>query len=297
MSNVEVRWWWLISWFVLGLTTLIVLPACAAFEIVGRGARTEALGGAFIAGTDAAEAIWFNPAGNARVQQWRVGTTHALLYPGLDNGPNLSALAATMPLGPGGLQLGLSALNAEDWQEIVGAVAYGVAFSPRWAVGVTLRSSGWKTSGLSHRMWDIDMGGIYEVGWILPQVYLRLALVSSNILRANEAASGRGAGQGFRGIALAASIEVGQQQVLLEVERKNGQIEMRGGYETKVASLGPTRFRFGGRFTAVEVEAADLDVGFGYSLGSWQIDYAYTYPLWLTGLGGIHQISLVYNQR
>ena len=107
-----------------------------------------------------------------------------------------------------------------------------MAFSPRWAVGVTLRSSGWKTSGLSHRMWDIDMGGIYEVGWILPQVYLRLALVSSNILRANEAASGHGAGQGFQGIALAASIEVAQQQVLLEVERKNGQIEMRGGYET-----------------------------------------------------------------
>ena len=42
----------------------------------------------------------------------------------------------------------------------------------------------------------------------------------------------------------------------------------------------------------VKWEGRELDAGLGYGWKEWQFDYAYTYPLKLSGLGGTHWISL-----
>lgn len=289
--------WWRTSRLFLGWVSLLVnlTPGHAAFETAGRSAHPAALGGAFTAGVDAAEAVWFNPAGNARAQKWRVGITHSLLYPELEESPSLNVLSAARPLGRGGLQVGLSALSAEDWREQVAIVGYGRALHPRVAVGGSLRTGSWETGDLSHRSWSLDLGGIYEVGWVHSRVYVRMALVAKNITRANISAGGRAAGQTPQSIVLATSVNLAHHQVLAEVERRGGRAEVRTGYESRAPNN--VKFRLGASALASSWEEGELDVGIGYSWKRWHIDFAYSYPLQLTGLGGIHYLSLGYYQR
>lgn len=288
------RWSWRIKRCLLG-ALFACSSAWAAFEVSGSGARVAALGGAFGAGVDAAEGVWSNPAGNARVHKWRVGTTHVLLYPGLDESPALSALAASSPLAGGGLQLGISALAAQDWQEQVAVVGYGRGVHPRLALGLDARTGGWKTTGLSHRSWSLDAGGIYEVGWVHPRLYVRLGLVLRELRRAELASEGRA--EAPRGFTLAASFTTGQQQLVVDVERRSGQQWVRAGCETPLSTLGGMRFRVGGSASSGDWKSGDLSVGIGHHWRQWHFDFAYTYPLGPgTGLGGVHRLSLGYRQ-
>jgi hypothetical protein len=284
---------WLTSLLLLGLA----ISADAAFEIAGGGARASALGGAFTAAVDDVDAVWFNAAANGRVQRLRVGTTHALLYPGLDGTLSLNTMAAAVPVGSGGVQVGLSTLDFTDWHEQVGAVGYGMGLHPRFAAGATLRFSGWRTEGLSHRSWSVDLGGIYEVGWIHPRAYLRLGAALSNVNRANISAGGYVAGKTPRGFILGAALNLGQQEILIDVEHRGGWTEMRLGYETKSSSLRGATFRLGANAFSADWEVREVDVGVGHDWRQWHFDYAYAYPLVLTGLGGIHRLSLGYRQR
>ena len=279
----------LLSWFLVALAG----PAYPAFEITGGGARSAGLGGAFTAGVDV-EAVWFNPAANARAQKLRVGTAHTRLYSGLDESPSLSVLGVVLPVGGGSLQLGWSSLGGKDWREQVGIVGYGRALHQRVALGTALRCSGWKTSGLSHRVWSADLGGIYEVGWVRNKVYIRLGLMLTNIKRANIAASGDPAGKTPRGLVLAASANLGRQQVLMDLERRGGRTEFRAGYESPFSRARGLAFRLGGRFLPSDREAKQVDVGLGYRWNQWHFNYAYSHPLHPTGLGGIHRAGFEY---
>lgn len=286
----QVHWFWRISWLLMSLAG----QAYPAFEITGGGARSSGLGAAFTAGVDA-EAIWFNPAANAWAQKYRVGTTHAQLYSGLDESPNLNVLGAVLPLGGGSLQLGWSSLGVEDWREQVGLVGYGRALHQRFALGTSLRSSGWETRGLSHRVWSADLGAIYKVGWIHRRVYMRLGFMATNINRANIAASGHPAGKTPRGVVLAASVNLDRQQVLVDIERRRGRTEVRIGYETPFSSR--TRgvdLRLGGQLLSAGRVAKEVDLGLGYRWKQWYFDYAYIHPLHPTGLGGIHRGGFEY---
>jgi hypothetical protein len=289
--------WWRISGLLLGGLLAGVAPVGAAFEITSQGAQSAALGGAFAAGADAAESVWFNPAGSARLHKWRVGTTHALLYPGLDQSPHLSGLAVAGPFRGGGLQAGLSFLSAEGWREEVAVLGYGRALHPRVALGSSLRTSAWKAGDLSRRAWSLDLGGTYEVGFVHPRAYVRLGLVVKNLNRANIAAGGQAAGETPREWVMAASIGLEEQQILIDVERRDGRTEVRAGYEASTVSLGGARFRMGGSALGPGWTGRELNAGIGHSWKQWHFDYAYTYPLRLSGLGGAHRLSVGYRQR
>ena len=285
-----VHWFWRISWLPMALAG----PVYPAFEITGGGARSSALGGAFTAGVDA-EAIWFNPAANAWAQKYQVGTAHAQLYSGLDESPSLNVLGAVLPLGGGSLQLGWSSLGVEDWREQVGIVGYGMVLHQRLALGSSLRSSGWKTSGLSNRALSVDLGGIYKVGWIHHQVFMRLGLMLTNINRSNIAASGHPAGKTPRGVVLAANVNLDRRQVLVDIERRGGRTEVRAGFETPFSSrVRGVALRLGGSLLSSDREAKELDLGLGYKWKLWNFNYAYINPLHSTGLGGIHQAGFTY---
>jgi hypothetical protein len=288
---------WRIRSALLVLVLGTVLPVSAAFEINGQGARSTGLGGAFIAVTEAAEAAWFNPASNARMRRLQVSSSHALLYSGLEDSPSLNALAVVAPVAGGGLHLAFSALGGKDWNEEVVVVGYGRALHRRLAAGIGASSLGWRTTGRSQRKVSVDVGMVYEVGWVHPQAYVQVAGVAKNLNRANVAAGGQAAGRMPRILALGVGVLVAGQRILLDVERRDGRTEIRTGYEVRAASLWGTRFRFGGRVAASEWQGREMDVGFGHGWQQWQVDYAYTYPLQLEGLGGIHRISLGYSRR
>jgi hypothetical protein len=238
----------------------------------------------------------FNPAGSARVQKKGVGTTHALLYPGLDESPTLNALAANFPLRGGGAQVGLSVLGFEDWSEQVLVAGYGRPLHPRVSVGASIASRDWQVGRLSRRAWGLDLGGVYEAGWVLPRAYVRLALVLKNLNRPNLSAAGHGAGRTPVGVVAGASIEDAHQRILLDLERDGDYTRIRVGYENRPAGWGGTRFRLGADALFAPWENREMDVGLGHNWRQWHFDYAYSYPLRLEGLGGIHRVSIRWMQ-
>ena len=138
---------------------------------------------------------------------------------------------------------------------------------------------------------------MYEVGWIHPRIYARLGMVLSNVGRANISAAGHRAGETPRGVVLAAAFAVEQQEILIDVERRGGSTEMRLGYETRSLSLGGATLRMGVDSSSAEWEIGALNAGNGHSWGAWRFDYAYTYPLRLAELGGVHRFGLSYHRR
>lgn len=290
-------WLWRISWLLGGGGLLLDgQPAQAAFEWMGGGAQAFALAGAFVAARGSAEGIWFNPASSSQTRRFQVSSTHARLYPGLDEGLSLSALSAVLPLGRGAFQAGLSSLGFDEWREQVAVLGYGRQLHPRLGIGGSLRSQGWEASGLSRRTWSWDLGGVYEAGWIHPQVYLRLGVVGRNLNAANVAAGGQAAGRTPRLLVLAASLDWGTQTLLIDCERRGGRTQVRVGGESRAASLAGMVFRMGGSALVDEWEGRELDVGLGHTWRGWHFDYAYSYSLRLTGLGGIHWFSVGYQR-
>ena len=273
-------------------------PIHSAFEFTGTGARASALGGAQTAATGTADGIWFNPASNALRDTWQIGTAHALLYPGLDEPPTLHGLTAALPLsgrlGKNRVQVGLSFLSARNWDEQVTALGLSRPLHPRMAVGLALRSSAWSTVGLSHRAWDMNVGATYEVGWVHPEAYLRLAGVMENLRGSNRSSSGKKAGRSQRKFTIGASLELQGSVFYLDWENVDDRFETRFGLDSGSGPGGDIRIRAGASAVSFPWAGKEVTAGLGHRSGRWNYDYAYAYPLEATGLGGIHRFSLAF---
>lgn len=83
--------------------SLVPLPARAAFEDVGVGARVTGLGQAYTAVADDVYATYYNPAGLATLDRREFGTTYSRLLTGLSDGSNVqnSYFAYAHPLADG----------------------------------------------------------------------------------------------------------------------------------------------------------------------------------------------------
>ena len=204
-------------------------------------------------------------------------------------------MAAAVPVGFGSVHVGVSMLDFSGWKEQTAAVGYGKGFLERFAAGGTVRFSGWWAEDLSHRSVSLDIGGTYEVGWILPEVYLRMGAVLSNVNRANISAGGYAAGQTPMGAVLGASISMDHEEILVDFEHRGGYSQVRLGYETRELGWGGARLRFG-MIALSAKELGELDAGFGRIWNQWNLDYAYALPMFSTGgLGGIHRLSIGYH--
>ncbi len=69
---------------------VLARPAAAAYEDVGVGARTTALGNAFTGVADDVYSVYYNPAGLATLDRPEFGTTYSRLLTGLSDGSNVS---------------------------------------------------------------------------------------------------------------------------------------------------------------------------------------------------------------
>ena len=286
--------WWRISRVLLigfGLFCWSA-PLYAVFEITGEGARSSALGGAFTAISADPEAVWFNPAASARLLNKGFGTTHVLLYPGLEESPSLNGLAANFPLRGGGAQVGISVLGFEDWSEQVLVIGYGRPLHPRASIGASIASKGWQIGRLSRRIIGLDLGALYEVGWVLPRAYMRLALVLKNLSRPNLSAAGHEAGRTALEAVAGISIEGETQRGLLDLAREGYYNRIKVGYETRPDGWGGLELRLGAEALLGPWENREMDVGWGHNWQEWHFDYAYSYPMQLEGLGGIHRVSI-----
>lgn len=116
-------------------------------------------------------------------------------------------------------------------------------------------------------------------------------------MRSSLAAGGQVEAKPPRAYILAASLNSKTQQVLVDVERRAGQTQLRAGYESTVSSTGGMHFRLGGSAFTSAWDGGDLSVGLGHGWKGWYLDFSYTYPLGPSrALGGIHRLSLGYRK-
>jgi len=124
------------------LFSLLAVPARAAFEDTGTGAREVALGGAAVVASDDAFSLMVNPAGLAQVRRQEIVGEYSRLYAGLSDGSSLAQtyFGYARPVQWGGTlsagwkQFGVSNLYSErtlslgygEW--ITSRVAAGLAF-------------------------------------------------------------------------------------------------------------------------------------------------------------------------
>ncbi len=134
----------------LALLPALCLPARAAFEDLGFGARVPGMGDAFTGVADDLSSVYYNPAGLANLERPKAMASHAIFYSGLSDGSNLGlsslAFAAPVSSGRGGTigglwqQFSLSGVYYEKTAQ----VAWGYSFDKRsryekFSVGASLK--------------------------------------------------------------------------------------------------------------------------------------------------------------
>jgi len=261
----------------------VLSPVCAfaAFESVGISARPMGMGGAYVALADDTNAVVWNPAGLARLNERQVGLSYLELY-GL---VNYSFLAWAQPLrDKPNIAFSLSSSSDTDglYQELVLAAS---AAQPVWenlSLGINLKylssaaSIGEIAVG-SGRGISVDVGAQYAlargrlmVGLALPNL-LSYVAYSREALKHAEAASYSERLTRESRIGVAAQLDLISPKLsdtVAAFELTNGSPVFGLEHQVRNASL-----RLGWRLT--EGVSRGLTVGLGYRLGNFQLDYGF----------------------
>lgn len=269
-----------------------VIPAGAAFEVIGLSARTVALGYATIAEGQDPTGIWSNPAKRENdINNGMWSTTHGILLPGVDQAPTVSSLTGAMPFFGGVAQVGWSSLNSPVWSEQVAALGFGRSISSRFSLGGSVLSANWSAGTLSHRGWDGMLGVLYEVGWILPRVYMRMGLSAENLL-SNSVSVAAGA-MGRRAKTQGSfSLDLRSQRLLFGFENSRYGTLWRIGYEIATTGWGMILVRTGITVDLVQRHLRELSFGFGHKWRRIQFDYALVYNTFLQNRRGSHWVTV-----
>lgn len=294
------------------LLAIFIGTARAAFEESVVGARPAAMGEAFSAIADDANALSVNPAGLGWIQHRELATSYSRLYMGLTDGSNLGSggLAYTQPffkrglpkgaVGVGWQSFGLSQFYAEeifilsygrqilaDWQlpRFYAGTSlkwmrkdYKLGADPTAAANPYFKQYGLKAAGLS-----LDIGFLWR-----PLPNYSLAYSMSNVNRPDIGLHEKDLvphatrlGFAFHGSVFNAAVEGFSEPPLqsLHVGAEQwlaaGRFAMRGG------------FIFGNR------DMQHLTAGFGLRASALVIDYAFRLPVkGIESTNGTHRLSL-----
>ena len=151
--------------------------AGAQFLINGSGSRAQGLGGAYTAFAEGVEAIYWNPAGLARIEGIDASFTHTQLFADF-KGENVAFATA----GLGGV-IGLSGVaflsgdipvTTEEEQDGTGdtysandfaaGLSYARMMTDKFTAGITLKFIAQNIHKCSAFGWAFDIGGIYNTG-------------------------------------------------------------------------------------------------------------------------------------
>lgn len=264
----------------------------AAFLKVGAGARAAAMGGVPV--TEGPEAVYWNPAGLAGVKRPQAGLTHALLYG--EAAHDFVAFAAPAPGGAlgaaitrvdyGGLKgrdiTGAPAADFSAWDAAAslafarefGAVSAGISAKYlRGKIGGETGSGFAADAGL---IWRTPVKGVSAEAAVLnagPEFKFSgdkkpLPLTYSAGLRYSSPGKWLFAVEGIK------RPRDGDDELALGAEyRAAGPLCLRAGYNSKAARPGKSAKTSG--FGALD-NLRGLSAGFGVTLGSFGLDYAFT---------------------
>ncbi|MBU2574423.1 MAG: LysM peptidoglycan-binding domain-containing protein [Elusimicrobia bacterium] len=275
--------------------------ASAAFDDIGLGARAAAMGQAFSAVSNDANAINTNPAGLVLLKSPELAASYGKLYTGLwdDSAIGQGYFSLAFPVKkhiPGFMGVSWDELRLSDaYCETVFSGAYATTVSTALSVGASLKylrksyvsdiytesdplfiRNGYSKSGLG-----IDLGGLYRVN----DKYT-LALVLKNI---NQPDMGLG-GTDRLPVQIRTGIAYWLKKSLVDLD-----ISFKGGgYDV---SIGAERvfqrkylFRLG--FLAGNDSKRNVALGLGSRFGAVNFDYSFTLPIGgISGTTGSHRLA------
>lgn len=272
--------------------TALVAPVGAAFELGGGGAYTTSLGGAFSAGVESAETVWFNPAAAARLRIARMTSTHGTIFSSLSESPSIHSGSAAWPREWGTAQAGYSTLRADQWNESSLLFGLARAIHPRLALGAQVRTNSWDSGKYARRHWLGNIGGLYEAGWLTSNAYMRLSFVLANLGAKRVGANGRSTGQRASSYTMGMQVVSAERVLLFDAELQEGDWQLRAGYEVQVRDL--LKMRFGARVYAGDTVNRTWHTGMGYEWKKLHFDYAFSHSIDLSSFGATHRFGVGY---
>lgn len=141
-----------------GNTGTAVLPLLK----IGQGPRPAAMGESFTGLADDASAVYWNPAGLSRLDNWQVSLSHHQWFVDIKD----EVLHGAVPVGPGALGIGVIYAGEPDveyWDEPTGGFAYGRTWSTVVTAGYGLRLGTGYALGISAKGLYEDL--LEERGW------------------------------------------------------------------------------------------------------------------------------------
>ena len=262
---------------------------------LGAGARAMGMGNGYVALADDATAVYYNPAGMARLGTQQVSFLHTILFEGTiyDYIAYVYPLGAPGSLGIGAMRIGTDDIGRRDLTRDVGSfdasqtqvlLSYGRKFDGRYYAGATLKIVNQSIDNLSAYGYGLDMGGQIQI-WENLQAGLRLQDIIGARLRLAQDKERTPftvtAGMAYlRGLPWYGLTGVGT----FDFDRpENRSLKIRAGLEV----THPTGLSVRGGY-----DRDNLALGVGFRYQRLQIDYAYKF---VNDLTDSHRFSLTYS--
>lgn len=276
----------------------------AFFDTAGQSARAMGMGEVFLASSQDASGYWYNPAGLAKISSKQLGIGYGKPAAFISDLMTSQINFAT-PMGEnGGLGLGVAYGGISEANEMVLSGAYGLSFG-KLSIGGNVKVLRWAAEGqedlygggtdddISKVSFSLDLSAGYSLGQLfglddfMTGVYVRDAIMP------NISESGDDGGQlpieaGIGVMAVKNDVCVGG-----DVATFDGITVFRVGAESGITGSDLKirgGFIYGSDFED-ELEQADFNVGFGYTLKQVCFDYAYNYPVAIDETGGKHYVT------
>lgn len=283
------------------------------FDDLGNSARASALGGAFIAVSDAPYCLFYNPSAIYKLKNLSLSTSYTNLYPGIqDDNLNYFSLSGVIPLDiVGEFGVGGTFLNTSLWKEQTLNATYARELFEDFAIGGSFKLLHWSAeaapgeSALSYTGFTFDVGALYTFKNLISESELSLGMVAQNLTQPSIANNGSsdaklplrlGFGLAFYSLAY-------NYLLTMDLMKENDIVLFKGGTEFSAlkADLFSVTTEFFVRLGYNRIISSDfseqsaINGGFGINVDMLKIDYGYVFPMEISNLGGSHRISLTYN--
>ncbi len=269
--------------------------ASSAFLKIGSGARPAAMGGAFAGVADDVNALYWNPAGIARLQNREMTFSHNIWL----EDTSYEYLGVVQPLDNYVMGAGVSYFNIgtmDGWdvnnaptgnfsaRSIAFALSVGRVMNDKLSLGLTLKTVHEKIETESASAFAADAGGMYKLG-----DDSSIAFVVQNL----------GTGVKFvkESAGLPVNIKIGgahrllQNNLILSLDfNKYSDTGFRGDFGAEYRLAETLALRLG--YNSGNDMGSGLTAGFGFRISSLNVDYAFV-PY--GDLGNAHRFSLSYN--
>lgn len=277
----------------------IIQPASAAYEMLSLNARATGFGESYVAISNDANALIFNPAGLGIITMPQISTQYTRLYMGLTDESKISdaALGYVHPfreIGTFGISYFTRSLESIYTENVI-TVGYGKRISTKTALGLNLKMLGIKTNASSSYLSKTSTNQpSLDIGILSYLNYLTLGLSVSDI---NQPDISLGSGQANKvPMTVRGGICLEYETFLINTELSNKDEETRvgvgveGWFASRLLGI-----RAGMLNGLGDKKLSTLTSGFSLRLKKYfglGLDYAFIYPLEGIKNTTSHQLSL-----